>query len=395
VRAEAWLLGETTAEVRGALPAAFLNECARLGVQIGWAEPADPYTLRLTLRTGQLPRARRAAARSGCELTVLSRRGAPEGLRRLRRRLALCAGAVLVLLCLLVSSLFVWEIHVAENDTPVPDSRILSVLARQGVGVGSFWPAFSSDMIRSRALTELPELSWLTVNVRGSRAEVLVRAAAAAPELRDERTGTDVVARRAGVITELRVLEGDALAAVGDTVLAGDILASGQRSSSFGADRVVHARAEVTARTWYEITAAAPLTVYRRTPQGEARQRWGLILGKRRVNFSLYSRIPEGSCDKITSVQTLAVPGAFTLPVSLLRETWQPVALEALSADRPAVSARLRQALTAELMRQMGEGEVLDSHYAESAADGMLTVTLRAECLERIDAERPLVEGAG
>ncbi len=389
MRAEAWLLGETRSEVRGALPAAFLNECARRGVYVGQTEAVDEFTLRISLRTGELPRARKAAAHSGCELTVLGQRGAPEGLRAVRRRLALCAGLLSVLLALFASSLFIWEIHVAENDTPVPDGRILSVLARQGVGVGSFWPGFQSDLIRSRALAELPELSWLAVNVRGSRAEVLVRGALPAPELRDESTPTEVTARRAGVIAELRVLEGESVVSVGDTVLAGELLVSSRRYSSFGGDRIVHARAEVKARTWYEITAVAPLSLQRRVPEGASHSRWGLILGKRRVNFSHFSRIPKSSCDIIISTYPLAVPGVFTLPVSLLRETWQPVTPEETAVHREETAARLEAALEKTLRERMGEGEVVFSHITRSFDGGAGTVPPRAECLERIDTERP------
>ena len=43
----------------------------------------------------------------------------------------------------------------------------------------------SGERIRSHALAELPGLSWLAVNVRGSTASVEVRAAVEKPEITD------------------------------------------------------------------------------------------------------------------------------------------------------------------------------------------------------------------
>lgn len=122
-------------------------------------------------------RARSVAARCGCTLEAGRPGGAPEVVRRLRSRVALCVGLLAAVLALVWSSLYIWDIRVTVNDSDVPDQEILRVLDGIGVKVGSFWPAFSSDRIRSQALPELPGLCWLTVNVHGSRAEVIARAA--------------------------------------------------------------------------------------------------------------------------------------------------------------------------------------------------------------------------
>lgn len=374
-----------TAEVRvtAASPAAFLNECARLGLPFRKVEREDACTLCLSLRQADLPRAEAAAKRCGCEFTLLRSSGSVRTLQRLRRQMYLCAGALTVLLGLFVSSLYIWDIRVTENPTELSEEEILAVLEEVGVGIGSRWPRLSSDMIRSEALLRLPELSYLTVNVHGSRAEVLVRGKEETPEKRDERTPTDICAARGGVITELRVLEGEQLAAVGDTVLPGDVLVSAARSG-----RLVHARAEVTARTWHEKTACIPLVSLQTEPVGPKHRRWGLIFGKRRVNFSFNSGIWEGTCDKITQIGPLEVPGVFRLPISLVRETRQELRSVERERDRKAAAEELRGLLRETLLSELCEGEILAERFTVSEADGLLYVTLRAECLERIDTER-------
>ena len=299
---------------------------------------------------------------------------------------ALCAAAVSA--AVLVSSLFVWDIRVTENDSDVPDALILHTLAEQGVGVGSFWPGFRGERIRSRALAELPGLSWLAVNVRGSTASVEVRAAVEKPEITDPRQAADVTASRSGVITEIRVFEGEALVSRGDAVTAGQTLVSCERAARRGETRTVHARAEVTAHTWYELTASAPLSAQEKENTGAARYRFALLIGNARINFYADSGISGTECDKITRIWQLGVKDVFSLPAAAVVETAQPYTLRETALSRAAVRASLEKELRAALRERLGEkGAVLSEYFTAFEENGMLTLTLRCECEERIDEE--------
>lgn len=380
------VLGVAEVSVSAASPSVYLNECARLGLPFWNVQTVDECTLRLLLRQTDVKEAARAAQRCGCEFTLLERRGGAESLRAIRRRLWFCTGAAALMVLLFVSSLFIWDISVTENPTELAEEEILAVLEEIGVGIGSYWPRLSSDMIRAEALLRLPELSYLTVNVHGSRAEVLVRGKERIPERRDEKTATDIRAERGGILTEVRVLEGEQLVNAGDTVLPGDVLVSSERSG-----RRVHARAEIYARTWYEKTACVPLSERQVQPEGAKKQRWGLILGKRRVNFSINSGICEGTCDKITQIWPLEVPGVFRLPLALFRETRQELRVVETERDKETAETALCALLRERVRSELCEGEILTERFSVSEGDGLFYVTLRCECLERIDTETAAV----
>ena len=380
------ILGAAEAEITAASPELYLNECTRLGLPFRVEAKADECTLRIHLRQSDVGRAEEAARRCGCDFRLLEKRGGAAALGRLKGQLGFCLAALTLMLLLFASSLFIWDIRVAENPTELADEAILAVLDEIGVGVGRCWVGMSSDMIRAAALQRLPELSYITVNVHGSRAEVLVRGKDAVIEPRDENTPADIRAARGGIITEMRVLEGEQLAAVGDTVLPGDILVSAQRNG-----RSVHAEAEVTARTWREMTACVPLTELRTQPEGLKKQRWGLILGKRRVNFSINSGIHGGTCDKITQIWPLEVPGVFRLPLAIFRETRQDLRCVETERDKAAAEAALRSLLRQRMLSELCEGEILTERFTVSEGAGLLYVTLRCECLERIDREEAVI----
>ncbi len=385
------LLGraEGTAEcaVTGAMPALFLNKCAAADVFLRFAEPVDETELRVILSQKDLSRAQALARRSQCELKVLRRRGGRALGKRIARR-AVCVLCLLTCLMLLAwSRLYIWEIDVRGNVS-VPAGRIRSALNDCGVGIGSFWPDLRSDQLRGELLLRLPELAWATVNIYGSRAEVLVRERIPKPELFDSDEPVDLVAKRLGFVTEVRALSGTAAVRPGSAVMPGDVLISGATESAFSGRREGHAVGTVTAETYYELSAAAPLTEKVRGDAQGCRSRWALQLGKKRVNFYKNSSFCPQDCDKIISIWECKIPGLFSLPLALVRETDARYAPEERPRDLNLLRRALEQQLQERLLAAVDGGTVEETHFSATAADGCLTVCLRARCSENIAKER-------
>lgn len=384
-----WLCGGAEVTVTGIQPVTFLNHCTAHSIPFEQTEPVDECTLRLWIPNRLTAEATAVASRCGCTLVVHRSTGGQPNLRRLRRRLGLVLGGIGMLLLLFVSSLFIWDIQVVDNDSALSEREILRVLEEEaGVGLGSFWPGLSSDMIRAAALPELPELCWLAVNVHGSRAQVVVRAAVDIPEQLEEDAAVQITAERSGVIESIHVQEGEAQVKPGDAVLAGDVLVSGLRSGGFEGPRIVRAQAEVVGRTWYEMTLRAPLERQRKQPSGTKNYRFALIFGKRRINFYFDSGILHGNCDKITRIRPLELKGVFSLPLAVVTETEIPWIGYADRAAEDLLANAMEQQLTEELLRQIGpEGEIAASRFDRAVVENMLVVTLRAECLQSIARE--------
>ena len=391
-RAGDMLRASVRVEASSAQPEKLLNALAESGVGFSGAESVDGCTLRLTLPAAALGEARRLAVRSQCELRVLHRTGAPAFRRRARRRMALMFSLALCFALLAASSLFVWDIEVTGNED-VSDGEILRVLEDAGVGYGSFWPGWEADRIKNEVILAVPELSWVGVTVAGSRAVGEVRERVERPELIDNDAPCAVTAAETGIIVRMDVDMGAPAVQPGDAVLRGEELVSSLMTSPVGETRQVHAQADVTARTWYELTASAPLSELTRGDEGRSYSRWALAVGKTRLNFYRDSGKMDIGCDKIIKEYPLAVEGVFALPVKLIRETYteyEPVYAE---AEREALEARLRAALAAELERRLGAGgEVLSESFSAAESGGALLVTLRAECLQNIAVETPLAQ---
>ena len=380
--------GSVLCEIRGAAPLRCLNALGEAGIEAKRAERADEFTLRLTLDERDYSAAAAIAARSQCELARISSRGGALLARRLRRRIALLTAAVVCFALLAAGSLFVWEIDISGCES-VTEGEVRRALASAGVAEGSFWPAWDADAVKNHLLLEIPELAWAGVSVSGSRAEVRVRERIERPELASDGAPGSITAAASGIIERMEVYEGAPAVSVGDAVAAGETLVSGEMASAVGDTRYVRARAAVTARTYVELTACAPLK-YGRLLEADTHSRWSLIIGSGRVNFFRGSSQTPPGCGKIIEEYPLAWEGVFRLPVTLVRETVIEYAAEEAEEDPDLLEQRLAEALQSRLERRLeGRGEALSVHFTARESGGALYVTLRAECREDIAVYTP------
>lgn len=393
------LRGELRVRVRSAFPERVFNVCAARGIP--FRDPAflGAEELALSIDRRDWGRLRAACADLGAEAHVERAAGVPFAVGRLRRRAALLLGAALCALLLAVNACFIWDLQV-EGNVSVPRERILRVLAEHGVRRGAFAYGIRQRDLCNRALPELPELAWLTVNTRGCRATVIVRERVPKPEIVNETAPTNVIAARDALVTEVRALDGEARVLPGTVVRRGQLLISGVvetkgvTAPSVGT-RFLAGKGEVWGRTWRELSIRVPLTVERLTPSGAAKRSHALLWGEKRIKFpgKETSNLSAGY-DKIISRKQWALPGGFVLPVTWVTETRTPCAAAVVKRTREEAEAIGRTALERALRAQLGaDGEVVSQRVASSARDGWLLVTLSAECREQIGEVVPIPMG--
>lgn len=385
-----FLRGTVRLEAEGPFPERFLNLCAQNQVPFWGVEWLDQTRLRLNVTRRSRALAGQLAERVGCTLTPAGESGAPYFLSRFRKRYALLVGLALSLTAVCVLSRFVLTIDV-EGNQKVPTAQILTELRRQGLRPGVYGPSLDQGVLVQEALVQLPELSWMAVNLHGTRAEVLVREAIPKPEDENLEQVGDIVAKSSGILLRVEALAGEARFQTGDTVAEGDVLISGSvllegplYSETNLGWQYVRAEGSVYARTWRTMTARLPLESQTKTYTGEEETRWILnILGQRMV-FSRNSGISFPKYDKISRTWTARLPGGQEMPLTLTRETAREYTLSAAPLDQFAVQDMLEGRLREMLEAELGEGEILDAKYTALLRDGALEVTLLAECREEI-----------
>jgi similar to stage IV sporulation protein len=302
----------------------------------------------------------------------------------------LLIGALVGVAALFFLSRFVWEFEVRGNRT-VGSDAILHHLAELGVKPGVYGPSVDIETVKNEMLLRIGALSWLTVNVRGSRAVVEVRERVPKPEIQTLDVPCNVVAARDGVVTRMETLVGAPQVAPGQTVTRGQLLVSGVVDSRQVGARFLRARARVFARVWRDMAAVTPLWAAEKHHTGRVSEQRTLVIAGYRTKISVLGFKSFEKCDKVIKTSTLKLPFGGALPVSLVTETFREYTTQAVARDREEVAALLREALKRRLAAALGgEGAVLEAGFAETESAAALTVRLLAECEEQVAVQVPL-----
>jgi Putative stage IV sporulation protein YqfD. len=390
MRAARFVTGWLEAEVTGIQPEKFLQTLAERGMTFWDAAPPVDFTMHvcLPLRWAKLTPA--LAESVGCQARIVKLHGLPTLFARVKKRRTLLIGLLLAVACILWSSLYVWDIQIAGADG-LDKGAIRASLADAGVDIGAFWPPFSQDLIRNSVILDVPTIRWMTVNIRGSHAEVIVRPMREAAKVVDEKEYVKIVATTAGIVTQVQALRGTAVVTAGQTVLAGETLIDAVATGRYAVQGAIRAIGTVRARTWYELTAEAPVTQSVKTYTGKETSRWALIFGKNRINFYRGCSICQANCDKIIKEHKLSIEGVFTLPVTLVREITRSYSVD--SQPTQGTQNELESALEKELAHLVGDdGSVISKDCTATETDGLLRVTLRTECEQQIGTAVPLTD---
>ncbi len=389
------LRGTLRVRVECSYPERVLNLCGAHGVVFSDLRWEGAAALSFTIRRADRRRLTQLLAPLDAEVAVERAAGAPFFLRRFRRRYALLAGLAMLLALFALNSLFIWDFEVSGNET-VPSEKILRVLEGQGLRRGSFAYSVRPQELCNRVLPELPELAWLTVNISGCRAHVLVRERVPKPQLANDMQPTNVVAKKNALITEVCAYGGKAQVTKGMVVTAGQLLISGavetegpERPSV--PSRLLAGRGEVWGRTWYELSVKIPLQYEEKIYAERERHAFALLFNEKRVKFGgKESSNLDGNCDKIKSQYKLTLPGGIVLPFTWEKTTLRPYETRPAARSRAEAEEIGVRVLSEYLLTQV-DGTVVSTRAASAAQGDWLLVTLSAECLEQIGRSVPIL----
>ena len=384
--------GNIRLTVECAYPERFINLCATEGIGFWDLARIDQVTIEVTMPLRAYKKLKPLLERVQAEVQKAKKQGVPIFWRRFRKRYALIAGLVIALMVTWIMSLYIWDIRVEGNET-VPKAVILSTLDDLGVGIGSFGPSVEPSVIRNQALLELEDVEWLTININGSRATVIIRERIHPPDRIPEDIPTAVYATQGGIIDRMIVWNGTPLVELGDTVEMGQDLITGRVDSLARGTYFGRADARVYARTWYTLSMSMPLELYEKVYTGEVSTKSIIIFGENRINIFFDSSISYISYDKIVERSDFVLPGGIVLPIRRERRIYTEFEKVPHKIDETRAALLLQERLMERLREHIGStGEILRTDFRVEVAGGLITVHLEAECREQIAALRRLDE---
>ncbi|KUK84773.1 MAG: Sporulation protein YqfD [Desulfofundulus kuznetsovii] len=303
-----YLAGYVTITVSGAVER-FINLATKQGISIWDAQTGKENEVVLNVRVKAVKKLRRIARKSGCRFKIKRREGLPFLLSYLNKRKAMVLGCIFFLTALYIFNSFVWFVQVTGNRN-IKAEDILRTAAKAGLERGVLRRDVNIRTVEKSIQDQLPLLSWVGIEIKGTRAVIEVDEKIQAQE--PYNGPAHVVAQKSGLVEDILVFQGDPVVKEGDAVVEGQVLISGiilppedpdEKSPSDQAvqkplpkPNYVNAKGSVRARCWYESYGEAPLIEKGRKYTGQVitrvcmkiRSREIILTGPRSIPFTSY-----------------------------------------------------------------------------------------------------------
>lgn len=293
-------------QVSGKYLERFLNLTARAQIPIwdGKREEQTFYGKTLLENEEQL---RQIAEKVQLQWSGSSFNGAPKLRQRYRKRVGIGTGVLLSAALLLFSQQFVWKIEVKGNEQ-LGSSEVISTAKQLGLKPGVWKHSLDVIRIADQLSVQLDEVSWSAVNLLGTTAEIEIVERVLPPELIDDETPCNVVAKKAGTIVELEVYDGERMVKIGDTIRQGELIASGILQDKKGRTFYEHARARMVVEYTQTEIVELPLSVEGLAATGSPENVYRLFVGSYSLSLP-FSSLPNS--DEFSTEKGLVESGIY------------------------------------------------------------------------------------
>ena len=386
IRLLRWLFGFVRWEAEGGFPERLLNLAARQELPL-WGVSRQGETLSACCFARDYRRMRPLARRTGMRMHLKKKRGVPFFLRRYRGRAGLAAGIAVFVLLLQLLSQRIWVVQVEGNER-VSSDEILSVVSKMGVREGADGDSLDIPTLQLAALQQLPDLSWITVNLSCSIARVEVSERIPTPELSDPNRPSNLKAARDGVIVKLEVTGGQAMVQVGDAVVKDMLLVSGVVENTAGAV-FKRSQGRVLARTERELEVRVPLQETRLLPTGRSVYRPTLQLFG--LHIPLYTDGEVEGDYSLTTRRHPVVANGVNLPLGYTEEIYTMLSPQEVRYSETEAAALAAAKLDAREAGELAGTDIQSTSRNGRVENGYYILTGTYVCIEDIGVEEQIL----
>lgn len=373
-----------------------VNNCGRHGF-VYWDVRFSEESAWLCVSLYTLWRMSRCEDGAHPDWTVEEVRGLPRFLYAYRHRYGLAVGFLLATALVWLGSSVIWDIRV-EGERRLSEEEVISCLQECGLHIGSVRREIQVDALQNRVLIHSDDISWISVNIIGTVAQVEIRETQTKEEEPDF-VASNLVAARDGQIELFVDVRGNVVRKIGDVVRQGELLVSGIYDSATVGMRLVRSQGQVIARTEHTFSAEVPYQYEQKEYTGRIFTEKYLIFFEKEIKIFRNTGNLPSEYDTIERVWYGETFGGTQLPVGVrtvqyLEYTYQPCERTEQEA-RELAAYRLR----CEAEPLLDGGTLLGERMEEKKTEEGIALTVHMEILENIALEKEievdLPSGAG
>lgn len=330
-----WFFGFIDFEVTGKFPERFLNSASKNGINM-WKFNGQKECFRASARQSDFKYLLSAAKKVECDIHIIKYHGLPHMLNLYKARIGLLIGMAVFFSLSKYLSGFIWNIKI---DVPnnINEYEIRQELKDFGFAEGVNPDTLDLHSIEDKMMLKDNRISWISINVIGTNAEVALSPTSSKKKQNSEKTAVSNIKSNAdGTVTRMEVQNGSATVRVGDGIRKNQLLVSGVIEYSDGSSSLVDSDAQIYAKTSRSVCISVPKSFSFYQYQNCSVQKTDIDIMGFSFPLSLRSN-PQGDYLKYTDRQQLTLLGN-NIPIYFSSEKWlryknQPVSLNNRQAE--------------------------------------------------------------
>lgn len=364
----------------------FVNICMHRCILLWDIVRRSETSMELKLSIKGFKMLRPVARKTKCRVRIKEKRGLPFVFNRYRKRKAFVAGAALFFILINIMTSFIWSIEITGNEN-LKTEYLESILKSKGIKTGVLKYGINTKNVVEELMLELRELSWISIEIKGTKLKAQVRERLPAPEIIPLNEPCSIIASKDGLISRIIVKEGMETVRQGDTVKKGQELISGKLPIRNEKDkyRLVHAIGTVEARTWYEGICPVDTEIVEKKRSGRQYGDYSLIVLNKKIDiFNRKKGYQYYEKDELKKILTIG--SDMVLPFGLIKNTYYEIILETTEIEYEEAMDRAADKAYEDAMEKVPEdAKVLDTEttFEDNASYGQIA-RVTVECIEDI-----------
>lgn len=355
----------------------FLNLCRVNGINL-WKVENDGSDVKACTTIQEFKKLKGFAQNAGMDIKIVKNRGLPFVAKRHKWRAGVVVGLFMTFLFIWFMSGFVWSVEIVEEGAKI--ENLETIVYDEGVKTGVRKSKIDILQVQENILEKIPELSWVSVNIFGSKARIEYTIAKKARPIEDKTIPKNIVAKKNGQIVLVEGYEGTNMVKEGAFVAKGSLLISGVVINGDMTEEVIRAKGKVFAITENEII------------KNKSKRADSQIVESSKVRYVIYLfglEIPLGMKDKwkMSRTDIFLVGNNTTLPVGFIREDFFSVNDKKITLNEKECSLLGLLECVEEKRKQFSLAEIEKTVSIVKQKGDQTEVKLYIKCKEDIGVE--------
>ena len=384
-----YILGYVNIKIEGFYIERFINICKSKGILLWNMKREKSSILYANISINDFKILKNIAKTSSCNIKLTKKMGLPFIFNKYKKRKIFFILLIFVLLVLLISSNYIWNIEII-GDNKIDKNEIIEELKNNGLSIGVAKSKLDTKSVINDIRMKREDIAWIGIDIKGTNAIVEIVESEKKPDIVKTDEYCNIISEKSGIITRINVSNGTAKVKVGDIVKEGDILVEGKLEGKYTEPIYVHAAADIEIKTWYSIRKNFEYKQVIEQKTGNTETKYSIKINNLQINFyKVLSKFEN--YDTISENKKLSLFSNFYLPIEIIKKENYEKKYEAVQYSKDELKKKSINELEEELNKQINEERNILNRYVNIKENNeFIDIELVYEVLESVGTKEKI-----